>query len=284
MGYCDFFHFAINPFGETPDTKFFYASTQHAYAMNSILNGINDGKGFQLLVGEVGVGKSILARLIANKVSQVCEVALILNPIVKDEELMEMICAEFSVNVSAEQTLSSKLNALNKFLLQNAKLGKRALLIIDEAQCLSRDSLELIRLITNFETESEKLLQILLVAQPEIDLKLEQHDLRQLKQRIYQRSRLAALTEAETSQYIKHRIMCAGGENLVRFDDGALELIHNYTDGVPRLINKLSEIVLLRAEGKNIRYIQARFVREILGIDSFESRMKDTFQKIRRAL
>lgn len=284
MGYCDFFHFATNPFGETPNTKFFYASAQHSYALNSILKGIEDGKGFQMLVGEVGVGKSILARLLANKVSNNSEVALILNPLVKDEELMEMICAEFCIEIGSEQTMSAKLNALNSFLLSNAKLGRRALLIIDEAQCLSKSSLELIRLLTNFETESEKLLQILLVAQPEIDLTLEDFDLRQLKQRIYQRSRLAPLSESETALYIRHRISCAGGENLVRFDDRAIKLIHEYTNGVPRLINKLAEIILLRAEGANLRNIEAKFVRGILGINNFESRIKETFSKLRRAL
>lgn len=284
MSYCEFFHFATNPFGETPNTKFFYASSQHSYALNSIMEGILEGKGFQLLVGEVGVGKSVLARLIANKLSDVGEVALILNPLMKDEELMEMICNEFCIEIGSEQSMSAKLNALNSFLLRNKKLNRRALLIVDEAQCLSKSSLELIRLLTNFETESEKLLQILLVAQPEIELTLEAQDLRQLKQRIYQRSRLSALGSLETAEYIKHRIRCAGGENLVRIDDRSLLLIHEYTNGVPRLINKLVEIILLRAAGSRIRYIEAKFVREILGINSLEHRLKETFSRIRRSL
>lgn len=284
MSYCDFFHFATNPFGETPNTKFFYSSSQHAYALNSILKGIQEGKGFQLLVGEVGVGKSILARLVANKVSEMGEVALILNPLVKDEELMEMICTEFCIEIGSEQSMSAKLNALNSFLLSNTKTSKRAVLIIDEAQCLSSSSLELVRLLTNFETESEKLLQILLVAQPEIETTLEQHDLRQLKQRIYQRSRLEPLSETETASYIKYRIRCAGGENLVRFDDHCFSLMHEYTGGVPRLINKLAEIILVRAEGKEVRYIETKFVREILGINGIENRIKETFSKIRRSL
>ena len=280
MNFCDYFFFSKDPFGETPDTKFFFAASKHLFALENIHSSITQGRGFSLLIGEVGMGKTILSRILASKLQTEAEIALILNPLLGGADLLREICQEFG-HLSCEGLNDRQcLNYLNSVLLDNKKRNKKSVLIIDEAQILSRNSLELVRLLTNLETESQKLLQIILIGQPELKETLAQPDLRQLKQRIYRCCSLGPMCAAETAAYIRHRISCAGGENFIRFDDKALTLIHEFTRGIPRPINKICDILLQHAKAEEIRLIDYAFVKNILGVGSMELKVKRKFPRI----
>ena len=266
--YSKFFNLEINPFGETPDPDFYYGSHQHNQALSQLDSALRAGKGFSLLTGEVGTGKTLLTRLLLLSIPLQTNTALILYPKFTETELLQAVLDEFEVPSPPGElkTIKSYVDHLNKFLLQSLTAGRRSVLMIDEAQSLSVDALETIRLLTNLETKSEKLLQIVLIGQPELSLTLDRPELRQLKQRIGCHAKLMGLDSVETERYVKSRIECVGNTNLIRFDSKAIKVIHELSSGMPRRINQLCEQVLKWAEQKRLRLITDKVVIEALGV------------------
>jgi general secretion pathway protein A len=266
--YSKFFNLEANPFGETPDPDFYYASHQHNRALLTIDSAIRQGKGFSLLIGEVGTGKTLLTRILFASVAPHANTALILYPKFTELELLQAIVDEFEIPTEHAQlkTTKSYLDLLNQFLLESLEKGKRSVLLIDEAQAMSVEALEMIRLLTNLETKDQKLLQIVLTAQPELEANLNRVELRQLKQRIGARATLQGLDLIETEAYIKSRIEQVGNGNFVRFDKGAIKLIHEFSVGMPRRMNQICEQILVAAESKRVRLIDANFASDALGV------------------
>ncbi len=270
--YSQFFNLKHNPFGETPDASFYFDSATHNHALNQLEWAVEQGRGFTLLTGEVGTGKTMVSRIILRQLDPTSDTALVLFPKLGERELLAAICAEFETTACAENaTIKDHLDALNQFLLRNAAAGRKSVLIIDEAQNLPLETLETVRLLSNLETEREKLLQIVLLAQPELRAALDSPKLRQLSQRICVNLELTPFGEEETEQYIKHRLEIAGNGNLIRFDPRAIRLIHQRSRGIPRRINKLCERVLLAAQTERLRLIDAKLARKYL-VESGEKR------------
>lgn len=209
-----------------------------------MLYGIQERKGFVQLTGEVGCGKTTLCRALLDKLGDDYNTALILNPILDDEQLIKAIAMEFGVNTRGLDKLET-LSAMNEFLLEQAQKGKESILIIDEAQDLSDELLEQIRLLSNLETNERKLLQIILMGQPELKQRLDSPKLRQLRQRITVRFHLKPLTFFEVGQYIQHRLVVAGANGAPYFTKPALWRIYRYSKGIPRMINALCDKCLL---------------------------------------
>ncbi|NUS39729.1 MAG: AAA family ATPase, partial [Lysobacter sp.] len=240
------------PFSITPDPRFVFLSERHRDALAHLLYGIGQGGGggFVQLTGEVGTGKTTLCRLLLEQVPDTTRIALVLNPRQTPVELLETICEELRLDLTPIEgrgkrgSTKALVDALNAYLLEAYAQGLRVVLIVDEAQDLSADALEQIRLLTNLETPTQKLLQIILLGQPELRTLLAREDLRQLAQRITARYHLTPLDADETAQYLRHRYTIAGGRRLP-FSRAAIRRLHRHAGGVPRLINIIAERSLL---------------------------------------
>lgn len=249
--YKDFYELDEKPFTLTPNPKFIYLSESHRVALEHLFYGITQKEGFILIAGEVGTGKTTICRVLLEKLEEKAKTvtALILNPQLSEEELLASILSEFGVESSSSGSGNNGkkviIDKLNEFLLKQLSYDSIPVLIIDEAQNLSFPVMEQIRLLSNLETESEKLIQIVLMGQPELEDKLQQPALRQLNQRIPVRYSLVPLTSAETKKYIDHRLMVAGSDGNVHFSDNAVSHIYKYSRGIPRLINIIAERCLL---------------------------------------
>lgn len=244
--YEKFFYLKEGPFHITPDTRFLFLTRKHREALDLLIYGISNRKGFMMLTGEVGMGKTTICRALLEKLPSGVETALILNPLLSGHELLKVITAEFGLKPSGE-TVKDHLDALNVFLLCTAAKGGSAAIIIDEAQNLSLEALEMIRLLSNLETEKAKLLQIVLAGQPEFRQKMELPELRQLNQRVIVRYHIDRLSEDETSQYIRSRLFVAGGGSTMPFADKVVRRIHELSDGIPRKINIICDRALTAA-------------------------------------
>lgn len=244
--YKNFFYLKEEPFHITPDPKFLYLSAKHSEAIDLMTFGINERKGFMLLSGEIGTGKTTLCRALLERLPKKTESALILNPVLSDYDLLSAITDDFGITVESD-TVKGHIDSLNSFLLKTAAGGGNAVVIIDEAQNLAPKTLEMVRLLSNLETEKEKLLQIILVGQPELREKLEQHELKQLNQRIIVRYHLKPLDFSETDAYIKSRLHVAGGDRSVRFTDESVRDIFEASGGIPRMINIICDRALTAA-------------------------------------
>ena len=245
--YLDHFGLAEPPFSITPDPRFVFLSERHRDALAHLTFGIGQGGGggFVQLTGEVGTGKTTLCRLLLEQLPENTRVALVLNPRVSPVELLETICEELHLDIEGRRgSIKPLVDTLNVYLLDAYAQGLRVVLIIDEAQNLSFDALEQVRLLTNLETATQKLLHIILLGQPELRTMLAREDLRQLAQRITARYHLLPLSAPETGEYLRHRFAVAGGTRSP-FTAGAVQRIHARTGGVPRLINVVSERTLL---------------------------------------
>ena len=261
--YSDFFKLKVNPFGETPDTRFFFRSQSHVAALDLVIAAIRESKGFSLITGEVGVGKTVLSRVLLNYLQARTPTALILNPLVSQHDLFTSIREEYKLPPPTDSSIKAEYDQLSKFLLDTATAKKRSVLIIDEAQRLSFDGLEEVRLLSNLETEERKLLQIILIGQPELKTKLDSFELRQLNQRISAKTDLTPLSESDVETYIKHRIEIAGGLNFLRFETNACTLIAGLTYGVPRLINILCEHIVSIAERDKVRLVDSALIKRM---------------------
>ena len=255
--YAQFFGLKHEPFSIAPDPRYLYMSERHREALAHLLYGVGGGGGFVLLTGEIGAGKTTVCRCFLEQIPRRCNVAYIFNPKLTVTELLKSVCEEFRIPYEHQgpgvATIKDYLDPLNEFLLKTHAVGQNNVLIIDEAQNLSPDVLEQLRLLTNLETSERKLLQIILIGQPELRTMLAQPDLEQLAQRVIARFHLEALSEAETAQYIAHRLQVAGWRRGRLFSSLAVRRIHQLARGVPRRINLLCDRALLGAyvEGKN---------------------------------
>ncbi|ABE44738.1 ExeA family protein [Polaromonas sp. JS666] len=249
--YMPFFGLTQAPFSLAPDPRLLFMSDRHREALAHLLYGLGGGGGFVLLTGEIGTGKTTVCRCFLEQIPAHCNVAYIFNPKLTVTELLQSICDEFHVTVPQKEllplTVKDYLDPLNTFLLQAHAAGQNNVLIIDEAQNLSAEVLEQLRLLTNLETSERKLLQIVLIGQPELRTMLQRPELEQLAQRVIARFHLDALTEAETAQYILHRLEVSGLNRALPFDRKALKRIHQRARGVPRRINLLCDRALLGA-------------------------------------
>ncbi len=244
--YLKYFNLAEQPFNMTPDPRFFYFSKKHEDALSNLLFGISERKGFITITGEIGTGKTTLCRLLLNRLDKKVKTSLIFNPNLTTIELLQAINQDFGIE---SNSISKKelVDALNVFLLMALKKGDNAVLIIDEAQNLTPECLEEVRMLSNLETDRDKLLQIILVGQPELRKKLELERLKQLNQRIALRYHLEPFDPKETKAYILHRLKIAGGDDKVFFTQQSLDKVYEYSEGTPRLINLLCDKVLLAA-------------------------------------
>lgn len=242
--YNDFYSFQEAPFNITPDPRFLFFSQRHQEAFNHLLFGIRERKGFIQLTGEVGAGKTTLCRALLEELGSEYETALILNPVLTAPQLLRTILGELGRPVGRIDRASS-LEKLNEFLLEQVVAGRDVVLIIDEAQDLSPELLEQVRLLSNLETDQRKLLQIVLIGQPELRDVLSQRRLRQLRQRITVRYHLEPLSRAETEQYVRYRLHVAGANSRPTFTRWALSRVYRYSGGIPRLINAVCDKALL---------------------------------------
>ena len=248
--YAAYFGLAHEPFSIAPDPRYLYMSERHREALAHLLYGLGAGGGFVLLSGEIGTGKTTVCRLFLEQIPANCNVAYIFNPKLTVIELLQSICEEFHIAVPPADhapTVKDYLDPLNDFLLREHAAGRNNVLIIDEAQNLSAEVLEQLRLLTNLETSERKLLQIILIGQPELRSMLAQPDLEQLAQRVIARYHLDAMTAPETAQYIQHRLEVAGLDRPLPFDRRALQRVHQLARGVPRRVNLLCDRALLGA-------------------------------------
>lgn len=259
--YESFFGFREMPFNITPDPKFLFLSPTHMNALQYLRYGIRERKGFIVLTGEVGCGKTTLCRKLLDELDpEKYETALILNPRLTETQLLKAILTELGENAKA-RSRSDLLNQLNHALLDRIHQGKDIVLIIDESQNLTFDALEHIRLLSNLETDKQKLLQILLIGQPELKEKLAHKRLRQLKQRILVHYDLSPLTEEQMVHYIQHRLSMAGGMGRPGFTSYAYRKIFKSSRGIPRMINNLCDKSLLSAftrSSDNVSYWDVR--------------------------
>ncbi|HEY0748715.1 MAG TPA: AAA family ATPase [Steroidobacteraceae bacterium] len=264
--YTSFFGLTEKPFAITPDPRYLYLSERHAEALAHLLYGINESGGFIQLTGEVGTGKTTVVRTLLSRVPQHADVAVILNPRVTPVEFLLTICEELGLAIAEADRDSVKqlVDALNRRLLSAHAEGRRIIVLVDEAQNLSIDTLEQVRLLTNLETPTQKLLQIILIGQPELRELLDRTDLRQLAQRITGRYHLKPLSREETKGYVRHRLRVAGATEEI-FTPGALVELHRLSLGIPRVINVACDRALLGAYTQETKRISASLVRRAAG-------------------
>jgi len=244
--YASFFGLNEKPFSITPDPRYLYLGRRHAEALAHLLYGITESGGFIQLTGEVGTGKTTVVRSLLEQLPEHAEVALVLNPRLSPAEFLLTICEELHIEVPDRSSPKAVVDALNEHLLKAHAAGRRVVLIVDEAQNLSADVLEQIRLLTNLETAKQKLLQIILIGQPELREVLARSDLRQLAQRITGRYHLEPLEADELRAYVRHRLEVAGSR-VELFTPGAVKALHHHSGGIPRLVNVIADRALLGA-------------------------------------
>jgi len=249
--YKEFYGLREYPFNMTPDPQFLFLSRHHRVALDVLHYGISERKGFIAITGEVGAGKTTLCRALLEQLGPQFSTALILNPVLDADQLMKAIAMELGLQVKGMDRLET-VAEINRFLLQQVERGKDTVLIIDEAQDLTRELLEQVRLLSNLETDERKLLQIVLMGQPELRDRLNEHSLRQLRQRISIRYHLHPLRHGEISQYIQHRLQVSGANGAPYFTGPAVWRIYRYSAGIPRLINTVCDKCLLAG------YVQQR--------------------------
>lgn len=242
--YCSFYGLKENPFNITPDPSFLFLSERHQEALSALIFGITSKKGFIEITGEVGAGKTTLCRSLLNRLDRSVKTALILNPHLSDLQMLRTIVQDFGVSAKGANK-KDLFDALNRFLLDEQSLGHHVVLIIDEAQNLRPGLLEQIRILSNLETDKEKLLQIVLVGQPELRDLLARPELRQLRQRISVRYHLTPLNDREAEAYIGHRLKVAQAPETLKFSKEAIACVFKYSKGIPRLINIVCDKALL---------------------------------------
>jgi general secretion pathway protein A len=283
--YTQYFSLKQSPFSIAPDPRYLFMSERHREALAHLLYGIGSGGGFVLLTGEIGAGKTTVCRCFIEQIPANCQLAYIFNPKLSVEELLLSICDEFRIGLLAPGagpvSIKSYVDAINIHLLASHAGGKNNVLIIDEAQNLSADVLEQLRLLTNLETNERKLLQIILIGQPELRTMLARPELEQLAQRVIARYHLGSLSEQETGSYIAHRLAVAGaGAAVAPFPRSLVPRIHQLTQGVPRRINLLCDRALLGAYVENSPRVNRTILRRAAE-EVFSGQPSGTFKKSR---
>lgn len=262
--YEEYFKLKEPPFNVTPDPRFIFFSRKHLDAFSSLLYGIESRKGFILITGEIGAGKTTLCRAVLDNIRGRAHTAIVLNPCLSELLLLKTITDDFGLSAKARNKKEC-FDSLNRFVLEEFHKGFNSVLIIDEAQDLTTKALEQIRLLSNLETNREKLLQIVLVGQPELKDILNQPSLAQLRQRIGVRFHLTALDVKETEEYIRHRLTVAGGADIENpFTNDAINIIYEHSKGVPRVINKLCDLSLLAAYGRSVYEVDLKLAEEAI--------------------
>jgi general secretion pathway protein A len=285
--YARYFGLKQPPFSIAPDPRYLFMSERHREALAHLLYGVRGGGGFVLLTGEIGAGKTTVCRCFLEQIPKRCNVGYIFNPKLTVDELLKSICAEFRIpsepHGPTAPTVKDYVDSLNEFLLRTHAVGQNNVLIIDEAQNLSADVLEQLRLLTNLETNERKLLQIVLIGQPELRVMLAKPELQQLAQRVIARYHLEALSENETLRYVRHRLNVAGLSRAVPFDRQSLKRIFVYSHGVPRRINLLCDRALLGAYANGKTIVDAQTVemaaREVLDQPDFNAARRKKYER-----
>lgn len=252
--YKEFFGLKEKPFNVTSDPNFLFLSKVHKEAFSHLIYGIKERKGFLEITGEVGAGKTTICRALLNKLDRNTKTAFIFNSTLPELQLLQTILEDFGISAERRNKVSM-LRMLNKFLIEELGKGNNVILIIDEAQNLKPRLLEEIRMLSNLETEKEKLFQIILVGQPELKSRLESPGLKQLRQRIAVRYHITPLQKDEVGQYIAHRLSVAGSDGAAKFTDEAVDAVYRFSGGIPRIINMVCDKAMLAAyivESKDI--------------------------------
>lgn len=242
--YKKFYGLKENPFNVTSDPAFYFSSTRHSEAFSHLIYGISQRKGILIITGEIGTGKTTLCRTLLNRLDNNTKTAFILNPNFSDLQLLQLITKDLGIQ-TRRRNKADLISDLNEFLLSETGKGHNVVLIVDEAQNLKERQLEQIRLLSNLETEKEKLLQIILVGQPELNDKLRLASLRQLNQRVTVRYHILPLVKNELKNYVYHRLKVAGADKKLTFTDSAIDEIYLYSGGTPRLVNITCDRALL---------------------------------------
>lgn len=257
--YLHFYGLREQPFNNTPDPKFLHLTPGHREALAQLLYGVQERKGFIVITGEVGTGKTTLLRALMKRLDANTAVAYLFNSILPFDESLEYMLEDFGIAKPGESRVQ-RLVALNNFLIERQRAGQNTVVIFDEAHNLSVDTLEQVRLLSNFETSTDKLLQIVLAGQPELKAKLQLPEMRQLKQRIGLRCTIPPLKPEEARDYIRTRLRIAGGRDLNLFTDRAVKQIVEYADGIPRVVNTVCDHCLLIAYSDQTRRIDRGIV------------------------
>ena len=263
--YKSFYGLTSNPFEISPDPRFYYSTPQHNEALAMLTYGIDRRRGFIVVTGEVGTGKTLLARYLLKLLSwQKIPVGYVFNPLLSTVEFLQYATKDMGVP-AAGRNKGELLASLNQYLVALHRQRLTAVLVVDEAHLLTWELLEEVRLLTNLETSTEKLLQIVLIGQPELDEKLNSQSLRQLKQRISLRCRLGPLSAQQTREYIERRLWFAGAKDrhTKLFSPEAIDLVHRYSTGIPRLINTISESALITSFALKDAVVAARTINEV---------------------
>jgi len=261
--YLEFYNLREHPFNITPDPRFLYFARHHKEAYDHLMYGIQHRKGFIQLTGEVGSGKTTLCRAVLANLGKDVETALILNPSLTESQLLRAMLNDFGLEVKGRDRLAY-IEKLNDFLLERSKEGTNVALVIDEAQDLSPEVMEQVRLLSNLETDQQKLIQIVMCGQPELEKRLARPDLRQLRQRITVRYHIPPLTQEDVMMYIRHRLWVAGSDGRIIFDAGAIREVYKFSKGGPRLINAVCENCMLAGFVARTNVIDARCVRKAI--------------------
>ena len=271
--YLEYFGFDKMPFNTTPDSRFFFPSSKHAEALASLIYAVTERKGFVVITGEVGAGKTTVCRILLNRIDPNTKVVLITNTHITCDQMFELVCAQLGLDADGKDK-ATRIQMLNDYLIEQLQQDAAVLLIIDEAQNLTKDVLEEVRMLSNLETEREKLLQVILLGQPELRRRLHLPELRQFRQRIVVTYHLSALNLQETIQYIFYRLRVAGGVEKVKFTRRAINEIYECSKGIPRLINIICDSALLTCFVRNVKVISQKIVEEViheLGLDELSA-------------
>lgn len=262
--YAEFFGFRELPFNNTPDPRFFYSTPDHEEALASLAYTVQERKGFVLLTGEVGTGKTLISRLMLRQFGSQISFAHINHAVPSAADLLEAICTELEINVEPASTIARVIRRLHDHLLARFAQDVPVVLVLDEAQNLPDEAFELIRTIGNLEADDAKLLQIVIVGQPELQERFASPQLRQLRQRVFRSFHLSALSRPATEAYIRFRLQVAGGSRENLFDSEAVDRIFEYSNGLPRLINTLCDNALLSAYSADRKHIDGSFLQGVV--------------------